>query len=513
MTAMLTFDEKDFQNILNGMVDGVIIIDHQGSILMFNKTAETMFGYQREEVTGQNISMLMPEPDSSSHDAYLHNFISTNDAHIIGIGRDVTALRKNGDTFPMHLSVVEYPAQVEGDRWFIGSCKDITLNKQQEEQLRRSIKMEAIGKLTSGLAHDYNNMLGVILGYSELLSDKAKDQPKLMGYIEAIQQAANRATNLTQKLLSITRKRSDSAETTHINDILKDNQEILSKTLTAKIKLSIHSENNLWTVFIDQGGLEDAILNLSINAMHAMPEGGKLDFTTANIQIASVDAQVLNIPPGDYTKLSISDNGIGMTEDVVSHIFEPFYSTKGEKGTGLGLSQVYNFVTESKGTIRVYSEPGLGTCFSIFLPRYLDEQSRNKQVNVATEEEEKNELNGSANILLIDDELSVLKLTKDILVSHGYTVFSSISAKEALAIVEKETIELVISDVIMPNMDGFELAHIISYTHPNIKIQLCSGLENVMGKTVTNETLAKNILTKPFTSKQILTKVHELLNN
>ncbi|MCK5387369.1 MAG: PAS domain S-box protein [Gammaproteobacteria bacterium] len=511
MTAMLTFDEKDFQSILNGMVEGVIIIDHLGTILMFNKTAETMFGYQQEEVTGQNVSMLMPEPDSSSHDAYLHNHITTGDAHIIGIGRDVTALKKNGETFPMHLSVTEYPAKVEGDRWFIGSCKDISLQKQQEEQLRRSIKMEAIGTLTSGLAHDYNNMLGVILGYSELLSEKDKDRPESLKYIEAIQQAASRAANLTQKLLSITRKRSDSAEVTLINEILKNDQEILTKTLTVQIKLSINTENDLWPVFIDQGCLEDTILNLSINAMHAMPEGGELEFTTSNIQIASVDAQVLNIPPGDYAKLSIRDTGIGMTEDVVSHIFEPFYSTKGEKGTGLGLSQVYNFVTESKGTIRVYSEPGHGTCFSIFLPRYWHEQSNNEQANVTAEKE--NELNGSANILLIDDEPSVLKLTEDILLSHGYTVFSSTSAKEALTILENETIELLISDVIMPDMDGFELAHIIHYTHPDIKIQLCSGLQNVKGKTVTSEELSKNLLVKPFTAKQLLTRIKELLNN
>lgn len=513
MTAMLTFDEKDFQSILNSMVDGVILIDHQGSILMFNKTAETMFGYQHEEIIGENVRILMPEPDSSSHNAYLHNHISTGVAHIIGIGRDITALRKNGETFPMHLSVIEYPAKVEGDRWFIGSCKDISLHKQQEEQLKRSMKMEAIGKLTSGLAHDYNNMLGVILGYSELLSDQVKDQPESIKYIEAIQQAANRAASLTQKLLSITRKRSDSAEATNINDILANDQQILAKTLTVKIKLSINTENDLWPVFIDQGCLEDTILNLSINAMHAMPEGGELEFTTSNIQITPLDAQVLNIPSGDYAKLSVRDTGIGMTEDVVSHIFEPFYSTKGEKGTGLGLSQIYNFVTNSNGTIRVYSEPGHGTCFSIFLPRYQHEQSKNESANAAPER--KNKLNGSENILIVDDEPELLKLIKDILLSHGYTVFSSSSAKEALALLtlENETIDLVISDVVMPDMDGFELAHIIRYTHPDIKIQLCSGLQNVKGKTVTSEELSQKLLIKPFTAKQLLTKIQELLSN
>ncbi len=510
MPSMLSLDEKDFKDILNGMVDAVIVINHLGIILMFNDTAETIFGYQREEVIGQNVSVLMPEPERSAHDSFLHKHVTTGVAHIIGIGRDVTALRKNNETFPMRLSVIEYPAKIEGERWFIGSCKDISLQKLQEEQLRRSMKMEAIGKLTSGLAHDYNNMLGVILGYVDLLNEQAKNQPKLMKYIKAIQQATNRATSLTQKLLSITRKRSDSAEATMINDILTNDQEILARTLTSRIKLSLKIDNDLWCVFIDQGCLEDAILNLTINAMHAMPEGGELEFTTSNIQITPLDAQVLNIPPGDYAKLSIRDTGIGMTEDIVSHIFEPFYSTKGEKGTGLGLSQVYNFVTESKGTIRVYSEPGQGTCFSIFLPRYLPNKSGAKPYEDTTEDEKK--LNGSANILIVDDEAPIVEVTQNILLSHGYSVFIASNAQEAISVLAKETIDLVISDVVMPDMDGFELAHIVSHTHPDIKIQLCSGLANVTGKTVMNETLAENLLTKPFTSKQILKRIHHLLS-
>jgi len=172
MTPAISLDEKDFKNILNGLVDGVITINHKGTVLSFNTTAETMFGYKADEVIGNNVSMLMPESVGRVHDSYLNNYVSTGVEKIIGIGRDVTALRKNGETFPMHLSVVEYPAKAEGDRWFIGSCRDITLQKQQEEQLRRSLKMDAIGKLTSGLAHDYNNMLGVIMGYTELLSNQ-----------------------------------------------------------------------------------------------------------------------------------------------------------------------------------------------------------------------------------------------------------------------------------------------------------------------------------------------------
>jgi len=508
---MLTLNEKDFKDILNGLVDGVITIDHQGIILSFNQTAETMFGYKSEETVGKNVSMLMPEPEQSAHDSYLHNHLTTGDSHIIGIGRDVTALKKNGETFPIRLSVIEYPAKIEGDRWFIGSCRDITLQKQQEEQLRRSLKMEAIGKLTSGIAHDYNNKLGIILGYSELLSGQAKDHPKILRYTKEIMRAAEGATNLTQKLLSITRKRADSAEAIDVNDILKNDQQLLAKTLTPKIKLSIEQGNDLWSTFIDRSCLEDAILNLSINAMHAMPEGGELHIVTSNVQVGSLDAQVLSIPPGDYVKLSIRDTGIGMTNDIVTHIFEPFYSTKGEKGTGLGLSQVYNFVTESKGTIRVYSEPGYGTSFAIYLPRDLQQLSSNEIDDLAKKNVD--DLNGSAHILVVDDERAFSEIAENILSLHGYTVFCTSSAKEALDILENETIDLVLSDVIMSEMDGFELAHIIHHTYPDVKIQLCSGFANIKGKSVTNEILSEKILIKPFTSNQLLIRIQELLNN
>lgn len=511
MTNSVSLSEDDFKNILNNMVDGVITINQQGTILSFNNTAETIFCYGSEEVIGKNVSMLMPDPDSSAHDSYLQNHLTTGISQIIGIGRDVTALKKNGKTFPMRLSVIEYPAKIEGERWFIGSCKDITLQKQQEVQLRRTIKMEAIGKLTSGIAHDYNNMLGVILGYAEILSEEAKDFPQFFDYIDNINHAAERASNLTKQLLSISRKRSETAEVTLINDILNRNEQILSKTLTSTIKLSIDLEKNLWLTFIDSGCLEDALLNLSINAMHAMPEGGELKIATTNVHVGSLDAQVLNILPGDYVKLTLLDTGTGMTRDVVSHIFEPFYSTKGEKGTGLGLSQVYNFVTQYKGTIKVYSEIGQGTCFSIFLPRDVEKHSIDETNNSSTNDQ--SSLNGTENVLIVDDESTIRKMTQEILSSHGYKVFCSSSGKEALAILENEKIDLVLSDVIMPEMDGFELAHIIHYSYPIIKVQLSSGFADIKGKTVTNETLSKNILTKPYTSNQLLLKIKETLRH
>jgi len=510
MPTKSSLNEDDLINILNGMVDGVITINDKGKILSFNKSAEAIFGYTSEEILGQNVSRLMPEPDKSRHNGYLSRYTTTGNAHIIGIGRNVVAQRKNGEHFPMRLSVVEYPSKIDNERWFIGSCQDITLQKEQEEQLRRTMKMDALGKLVGGVAHDYNNMLGVILGYSEIIADKYKDDSSLQKYISQIRHAGERGRDLTSSLLSFSRARPITKEPVSINDVLNDNHEMLSKSLTAHINLQMNMGDELWPVYIDRGCLEDAILNMSINAMHAMPEGGKLTFSTSNNQINTLDAQILNIKMGDYIKLSICDTGIGMTKEVVSHIFDPFYTTKDEKGTGLGLSQVYGFIDRSEGTIKVYSEPGEGTCFSIYIPRYIESAN-----NISVEEQEQpsaqNKYHASGKILIVDDEISITEVFKMVLIPHGFDVMTASSAKEALSILEKEDIDLVISDVIMPEMDGYELAHIIQHNYPATRVQLCSGFPSAQGKTVTDETLFKNILHKPFSSIELLQSVRKLL--
>ncbi|MDH5394732.1 MAG: PAS domain S-box protein [Gammaproteobacteria bacterium] len=510
MPETFTFNEKFLKNILNGMVDGVITINDKGIIQSFNKSAETIFGYSSEEAIGQNVKLLMPESTGSHHDDYINHYLATGDAHIIGINREVTAQRKNGEQFPMRLSVVEYPSEDEDERWFIGSCLDITLTKQKDEQLNRSMKMDALGKFISGVAHDYNNMLGVILGYSEIITDKYKDDPQLQKYISQITHAALRNKDLTTSLLSYSSSDSENKEKIIINDTLNSDYQILSKILTANIKLIMKLDENLWPAYLNKGCLEDAILNMTINAMHAMPEGGTLELITLNTHIRSLDAQILNIQPGDYIKLSISDTGIGMTAEVISHIFEHFYTTKGKQGTGLGLSQVYAFISQSNGTIHVQSDPGKSTCFSIYLPRYNSESHDTEMSDVALLEQELYQ--GTETILVVDDELSIVELTKTILSSHGYKVISANSGREALSILEKENIDLVLSDVIMPDMDGYELAHIIQHKFPHIKIQLCSGYSDIKGKSVTNTQLYKTILQKPFSSKVLLQRIKELLS-
>lgn len=323
--------------------------------------------------------------------------------------------------------------------------------------------------------------------------------------------AAQRGSDLTNKLLSFTRNRTVDNDIVNINDVLIDDHDMLARTITAHIKLNMKLEDDIWPVFVDKGSLEDVILNMSINAMHAMPGGGTLEFSTSNTHVGTLDSQVLNISKGDYIKLSISDTGTGISNEVASRIFEPFFTTKGEKGTGLGLSQAYNFVTEPGGTIRVYSEPGHGTCFSLYIPRYHME-SIDGDIDDQVQPLVQDKYHGSETILVVDDEPSLRELNKQILSAQGYNVICAEGGKQALSILEKEDIVLVISDVVMPEMDGYELAHLIWHIYPNTKIQLCSGFDEVRGKTVTNLTLQKNILHKPFTGKDLLQHVYELLN-
>ena len=496
-------------NILDGMVEGVITINSHGLIQTFNKSAEEIFGYLSDEVLDQNINILMPEGDRNHHDQYIHNYHNTGEKKIIGIGRNVTGLKKNGDTIPLHLSIREYPGKVNGEQWYIGSCLDITLQKKQEEQQINSVKMEAIGNLTSGIAHDYNNMLNVILGYSELLQEKLSDSPTLLDYTYQINHAANRASDLSKKLLSLSKEKTGSEVSVDINKIILGDYKILQKTLTAHIKIDLKLGKDLWPVFCDQGSLEDAILNMSINAKHAMPEGGSLLFATDNVRIGSMESQILQVQTGDYVKLTISDSGMGMSKDVISHIFEPFFSTKDENGTGLGLSQVYHFIKQSKGAIKVYSEEGYGSSFSIYFPRFINTKNNHNNIEPASSLCEV----GYESILVVDDEPALRELMSTILSSAGYKVIQAQGGIEALDMLSINHVDLVISDVIMHEMDGYELAHIIQHTYPDIKIQLTSGFSEDRGKTVTNEELYNKILHKPYTSDELLKKISSLIQS
>ncbi|MCH7854991.1 MAG: response regulator [Proteobacteria bacterium] len=279
-----------------------------------------------------------------------------------------------------------------------------------------------------------------------------------------------------------------------------------------RIKLLLDLADEVWPVQLDSSDLADAIFNMSINAMHAMQDkesGAELTIGTVNQTLNTLDALMLGLKAGDYVQLTLTDTGIGMDAATREKIFDPFFSTKGEQGTGLGLSQVFGFIKRSGGTVKVYSEHGRGSKFVLYFPRYLG-----GDVDAAIESsEDVIDLRGKENILVVDDETALLNFTAELLGQQGYRVFRAENAKLALQILEREHIDLLLSDVIMPGMDGYQLAAIVQENYPAIKIQLASGFTETSNAGIFDESLHQNLIGKPYNSQALLKTIRALLNN
>jgi len=501
--------QKEEQQLLfNSMVVAIISINENGEVLTFSKSAQNIFGYAEDEILGKNIKKLMPKDVSDSHQAYLGKYLKTGEENVIGSQRELFGKRKNGEIFPLQLCVVELPIGRDGKRKFIGSCQDISLQKQQEEQLRRSQKLDALGKLTGGIAHDYNNMLGIVRGYSDLVYDEATNNPKILHYVEEINRAIQRGKNLSRKLLATSRNKRSNVALINVNELLQSELELLEKTLTPRIELILNLQDKLWNVKIDSADFADSILNLTINAMHAMPQGGLFTITTRNVVLKWNQSVNSHLLPGEYVEISVEDSGCGMTKEVLKNIFDPFYTTKGSQGVGLGLSMVYGFLQRSGGDVLVTSSVNNGTKFQIFLPRNKEKIQQEKDVT----QKRLNSAIGDETILVVDDEQSILSLTKEILSNKGYQVLVANSGAQALELLKSHQIDLMISDVIMPHLDGYELVRIATEYYPLLKTQLISGFSEPHSSTEKDNHLVKEIIYKPFSSEKLLAQIRMLLD-
>ena len=424
------------------------------------------------------------------------------------MGAEIQVVHKNGETFPTLLAVVELTQSSDGKRRFITSFRDLSEIKLQEEQLRRSQKMDALGKLTGGIAHDFNNMLGVVTGYADLLESALANDENLAQYAHEIHRAGERGAKLTRKLLSFSQQTAISTHTININDLIINQQHMLETSLTPRIKLVYELAENTWPICLDSDDLEDAIINISINAMHAIDTNGQVTIHTQNTRLNTASARLKNLPSGDYVLLSITDTGKGMDEQTKQRIFDPFYTTKGERGTGLGLSQVYGFVERSKGAIDVTSVPGRGTQLRMYFPRDSADSEMEATANLPTPVG----LGGNETILVVDDEEKLLDLCTEILSAQGYKVLSAHNCNEALQLLEGNHVDLMFSDVVMPDMDGYELALIVSEKYPAIKIQMASGFSDDRQNALADDTLHKNLLPKPYRAQALLQKIRSLLD-
>ena len=395
----------------------------------------------------------------------------------------------------------------------IGIVQDITDRKLIDSILRRTQKMDAIGQLTGGIAHDFNNLLGIIIGNLGLLKHQEPVDKKCSKYIEAAKKAALRAAKLTKQLLGFSRRQAQNIALTNINNIIQDMDSLLIRSVTPQVEVACLLAEDLWLTNIDPGDFEDALLNLTLNARDAMPDGGKLTIETFN-QVLDQTYAGKNplVMAGEYIAIAISDTGVGMSAEVQEHIFDPFFTTKPQgKGTGLGMSMVFGFINRSKGQIKIYSEPGIGTTIRLYLPRTCEEKNDSMQPNNQAESKVPR---GHETILIVDDEEDLLELAQDYLAALGYQILTATNGPQALEQLSKtKTIDLLFSDVVMPGgMNGYELTERATAKYPKLKVLLTSGF--------TRAAIAKNgearfdthLLTKPYQVKEMAKQIRARLD-
>ncbi|HEY3384034.1 MAG TPA: response regulator [Vicinamibacterales bacterium] len=389
--------------------------------------------------------------------------------------------------------------------------EDVTEHRQLENQFRQSQKMEAVGRLAGGVAHDFNNLLTAMLGYAEMLRDRLPEDDACRHDIEEIRKAAERGSALTRQLLTFSRKQTHERRTIDLNAVVSGFDKMLRRLIGEDIELRTLPDAQQASVRADPGQVEQVIMNLAVNARDAMPEGGCLTIETANIDLdASYARTHAEVVPGPYVMLAVSDTGCGMTPEVLSHVFEPFFTTKAhEKGSGLGLATVYGIVKQSGGHIWVYSEPDKGSAFKIYLPR-VNHSAAATVPSVAVQP-----ACGSETILLVEDEPSVRCLSRDVLARHGYQVLVANHGREALAVAQafNGEIDLLLTDVVMPGMNGRELVRHMLWMRPHIPVLYMSGYTDhtVMAPSILEPNTA--FLQKPFTPDILVTTVRRILDN
>jgi signal transduction histidine kinase len=397
-----------------------------------------------------------------------------------------------------------------------GTALDTSERHAINEQLRRSQKMEAVGQLTGGIAHDFNNILAIIMGNLELIQLGAAGDKKILSGVDRALKGATRGAVLIDKLLGFSRIHINEMSPTSVNQSVENMDGLLTKSLMVSIEVETQLAPDLWSVNVDAGDLEDAILNLVLNARDAMPDGGRLSIGTEN---KVLDADFVRMQPesriGDYAMLSIIDNGRGMRPEVREKVLEPFFTTKSEgQGTGLGLSMVYGFVKRSGGFITIVSEPGVGTSINLFLPR------GGKADQVETSNAKKEELpRGDETVLVVDDEEELAKLAAANLERLGYKVLTAFDGKSALTLIEDEpNIDLLFCDVIMPGeLDGYRLSITAKKTHPALKLLLTSGFtkgkeDDSSPDNSMYEDLTRNLLRKPYSRVELVKAVRKALD-
>lgn len=480
-----------FRRALDAAPDAMLLVTSAGEIRYANAASLVMFGFEREELRGRPWHELVPER-----------------ATLAAAPRVCTGHRKNGDKFPVECttSVLDGDDEVQ-----ILAIRDTSEKQRYEERLRATQRMEAIGKLAGGIAHDFNNVLAAVVSYARFAKDALPADSPVGDDLDEVLQATDRASSLTRQLLAFSRRQVIEPIRIDLNELIRQTQRMLDRLLGEDIAIKSSLDASLWPVEVDPSQLEQVLLNLAVNSRDAMPKGGSLTLETANIRLDEAYARHHpEVEPGDYVLLAASDTGIGMSEEVRVRIFEPFFSTKPVgQGTGLGLATVYGIVKQSKGHIWVYSEPGQGTTFKIYLPRATGDAQTLPQKKPS-----QRPAGGSERVLVVEDEAPVRRVIVRCLRNAGYTVLEAANGADALRKLASfdGQIELLVTDVVMPQVGGRELAAKAAERYPTLRVLYLSGYtENaIVHHGVLDAGLV--FLQKPFSPDDLLRRVRDVLD-
>ncbi|NNE82126.1 MAG: PAS domain S-box protein [Silicimonas sp.] len=498
--------------ILDAAVDAIIVADKQGTMFCVNNAACEMFQFDRAELLGKNVKKLMPDAVAQDHDKYLAHHIATGESRVIGSGRDVEGQRKDGSTVPLYLSVGE--ATVEGQPMFVGILHDLTHRKVTEAALARSQRLDAIGQMTGGVAHDFNNLLTVIIGNLELLQMRgvADDQKNL---IQDALDSAELGADLTSRLMVFARRSNLKPMETDLHEICEDALAILKRAIGATYQIKTKFEPDLSPVMVDPVQLQSALMNLALNARDAMGETGELLISASNVSIDdNYMAQETDMGPGDYVRLSVSDDGEGMSPEAQRRAFEPFFTTKADSGgNGLGLATVYGFVRQSGGHVTLYSEEGLGTSIGLYFPALpqsaaaVDGSDKPRTVMPRTSP------GHGETVLIVEDNPRVRKLTIERVRDLGFTVEVAENGDRAYEMLQSGTqANILFSDLVMPGaMNGYDLAAKVANDFPHMKVLLTSGYASDVVTSSMAHDRHYDILHKPYRQSDLAQRLQTLL--
>lgn len=507
---VLRDSEANKAAIMAAALEGIITTDLEGRIVEFNPAAEQMFGYSHAEALGQTVAELLLAPASREHFQLMVSQCPSSSGELVrGVRLEAAARRADGAEFPAEASLSRTE---RGHRpMMVSFWRDLSQSKLLEQQLRQAQKMQVVGQLAAGIAHDFNNLLTIINGHSEELFTSMRADFRACYRVQEIAKAGNKAAKLTRQLLAFSRQQILQTRTLDLNDLIADFQRMMGRLIGENITLTTRLAPNLGSVQVDSSQIEQVLMNLVVNARDAMPNGGHLAIETANAELDEAYAKIhSDVVPGRYAMVAVSDTGCGMDRTVQARLFEPFFTTKETgKGSGLGLATAYGIIKQSGGYICVYSEPGQGTTFKVYLPLVAvpgEPSTSSEAVEPAP--------SGDETVLLVEDEVGVRELLRTTLEGKGYAVLTARHGKEALHVAGKfgGHIDLLVTDVVMPEMGGRVLAERFAALYPQARVLFMSGYTDDI--IIRNGVMQSDVefLQKPCTMATLLHKVRAVLD-